>query len=152
MQRKIIPDIVGAPFPESRGKLCQLPVESTAFEAANQMLECNVAAIAITDEEGMLEGIVTERDLTRRVLGRGLSPEKTKLGDIMTKNPDILHPEDSAVKALERMREHRYRHLPVVDDEGQVVAMLSIRNLHDAVNEALQAKLDETRAFVHQEE
>ena len=148
MHLKIIPHIVEEPLPEGAGKLCQLPGESTAFEAARQMFECNVAAIAITDEAGELHGIVTERDLTRRVLGQGLDPRKTPLTEIMTRKPDTLSPDDTALSALELMRERAYRHLPVIDDDGRVVAMVSIRNLYAAVKAALEDDVRETEAFV----
>ena len=142
MKHWIIPDIV------RDQQLCQLPRMGTAYEAAKQMTECNVAAVAVTDEEGVLEGIVTERDLTRRVIGKKLDPKEVKLKQIMTEKPDTLSPKDTAYAALGQMREQRYRHLPVVDDEGHLVGMVSIRDLYRAVKIELEADIREAETFV----
>ncbi len=148
MHRKIIPDLIEEERPAKSGRVCELPEESTAFEAAQQMADCNVAAIAVTDEDGKLKGIVTERDLTRRVMSAGVDPRKTKLAQIMTRNPDALQPDDSAIDALKKMRDGRYRHMPVVKDDGIVVAMVSIRHLYVAIQSDLEDDVRETRAFV----
>ena len=71
MQHKIIPDIV------LEQKVCELPQGGTVYEAAKEMFEANVAAIVVTDKSGKLVGIVTERDLTRRVLAKGLDAKAT---------------------------------------------------------------------------
>ncbi len=141
MDLKIIPNIV------DNQRICQLVRESTVYEAAKQMADCNVAAVVVEDEEGKLTGIVTERDITRRVIARDLDPKKTLLADIMTVNPDTLAPNDSPLSALELMRLREYRHLPVVDN-GRVVGMVSIRDLYAAVKVELEHHIRETEAFV----
>lgn len=142
MKHWIIPDIV------TDQQICQMPKMGTVYEAARQMTECNVAALAVTDENGKLEGIVTERDLTRRVIGKTLDPRKVILEEIMTRKPDTLSPKDTAFSALELMREHRYRHLPVVDEDGQIVGMVSIRDLYRAVKVELESDLKEAETYV----
>jgi CBS domain-containing protein len=112
------------------------------------MAECNVAAIAITDGHGHLKGIVTERDLTRRVLGQGLDPAITLLADIMTRDPDTLGPGDTALSALESMKANNCRHMPVVDSLGRIVAMVSIRHMYKAIKMDLEDDERQVRAFV----
>ena len=141
MRLRIIPDIV------NDQKLCVLSKPDTAREAAKQMAEKDIAAIVVTDDGGKLLGIVTERDLTRRVIAGNRDADKTTVGEIMTGNPDTLAPRDSALDALELMRTRKYRHLPVVDD-GRVVGMVSIRDLYAAVKTALEKDIRETEAFV----
>ncbi len=141
MRLRIIPDIV------SDQKLCVLSQQNTAREAAKQMAEKDIAAIVVTDGGGKLLGIVTERDLTRRVIAGNRDADKVTMGEIMTGNPDTLAPRDSALDALELMRTRKYRHLPVVDD-GRVVGMVSIRDLYAAVKTALEKDIRETEAFV----
>ena len=85
---------------------------NTAYEAAQHMNKYNLAAIVVVDETGALIGIVTERDITRRVVSDGLDPATTALSDIMTHSPDTVTPQDTASDALRRMKERRYRHLP----------------------------------------
>ncbi|HJN23545.1 MAG TPA: CBS domain-containing protein [Rhodospirillales bacterium] len=141
MQHKIIPDIV------LEQKVCELPQGGTVYEAAKEMFEANVAAIVVTDKSGKLVGIVTERDLTRRVLAKGLDAKETRLKEVMTKNPDTLAPDDMVADALELMQKRRYRHLPVAVD-GRAVGMVSIRDLYAVMKEMLEKTISETEAFV----
>lgn len=141
MQRRIIPDIV------KDQRICALSEDSTIYTAAKLMVDSNVAAVVVTAEDGALSGIVTERDLTRRVLAERLDAEFVTLSEIMTKNPDTLSPDDKAFEALELMRTRGYRHLPVVDD-GKVVGMVSIRDLYAVVTGDLEENIRETEAFV----
>ena len=141
MHLKIIPDIV------KDQTICALPASSTAIEAAKAMVAHHCAAVVITDEDGKLTGIVTERDLTRRVVAVDRDPKSTMLREIMSKDPDTLSPGDSALDALELMRVRGYRHLPVVDQD-RVVGMVSVRDLYDAVKDALEKNIRETEAFV----
>ncbi len=139
-QLRIMPDIIQSQT------ITSLSATRSALEGAKLMAEKNVAAIIIVDD-GKLSGIVTERDLTQRVLAKGLDPEETSIGDIMTKDPDTLSPGDSALDALELMSVRNYRHLPVVEN-GKVVGMVSIRDLYSAVKKSLEADIRETEAFV----
>ena len=141
MQRKIIPDIV------QRQNVCSLKKSDTALEGAKQLTGRHIAALVIVDDAGKLIGIVTERDMTQRLLAKEIDPKTTLLGDIMTKNPDTLAPDDSAADALELMQSRNYRHLPVTEN-GRCVAVVSIRDLYAAVKSALEEDIKETEAFV----
>jgi len=141
MQRKIIPDIV------KRQTISALKAENTVYEAATMMVKANIGAVVVLDKQGRLTGIVTERDMTRRVVAKGLDPKQAKLADIMTKNPDMLSPDDSAFDALELMQARKYRHLPVVED-GKCVGMVSVRDLYAAAKASLEENIRETEAFV----
>jgi len=141
MQRKIIPDII------RQQVISSLKQDSTAFEAASLMTSANVAAIVIVDGNNQISGIITERDLTRRVIAKGLDPKETPIADIMTENPDTLSPDDSAGDALELMQSRHFRHLPVVDGDT-CVGMVSIRDLYIAAKSKLEESIRETEAFV----
>lgn len=141
MQRHIIPDVI------SGQHVCTQLATNTAFDAAEEMVDCNVAGIVIVDADDKLVGIVTERDLTRRVMGKKLDPMNTTLAQVMTKNPDTLSPTDTVLVALKMMRERHYRHLPVVE-HGRVIGMVSIRDLYAAVTDELEEDIHETEAFV----
>lgn len=141
MKRKIIPDIV------KDQTIYSLSPESTAFDAAKTMTTRDIGAMVVIGDDGLLAGILTERDLTRRVVAKGKDPKKVAVADIMTKDPDTIGSEDSALEALEIMRVRRYRHLPVAD-EGRVVGMVSVRDLYEVMKEELEASIRETEAFV----
>lgn len=141
MHRKIIPDVV------PRRDIRAVTEKDTVLDCAKTMKELHVAAMIVVDGAGKLIGIVTERDMVQRVLAKGLDPKTTTMADIMTRNPDTLKPDDSAADALELMRSRNFRHLPVAED-GRCVAMVSIRDLYAAVQEALEKEIHETEAFV----
>ena len=141
MQRKIVPDVI------SEQNVSAVNTTATALEAAEMMVSANIAAVVVTDEGDTLIGIVTERDLTRQVVAKGQIPSQVKIGDIMTKNPDTLSPDDSAIDALKLMKTRKYRHLPVAVD-GKCIGMVSIRDLYDSVMDAIEEDMRETEAFV----
>ena len=141
MQGKIIPDIV------ERMNIASVTVGDTILTAAKKMADAHIAALIIVDADGMLIGIITERDLTQKVLAAGKNGNTTIVGDIMTANPDTLAPDDSARDALELMQTRGYRPLPVAED-GKCVSIVSIRDLYASVKEALEKDIEETQAFV----
>ena len=141
MHRKIIPDIV------QRLNIASVKVDDTIYKRAQIMADAHIAALIVVDDDGILIGIITERDLTQQVLAAGLDGKTTKVGDVMTANPDILGPEDSAMDALELMQNRGYRHLPVVEN-GKCVSIVSSRDLYASIKEALEQDIRETKAFV----
>ena len=142
-QHKIISDVV------QRQDVCVLPPDATVFEGARQMAGKNIAALIIVDdvESKKMIGIVTERDMTQKVLAKGVDPKQATLGEIMTKNPDTVAPDDSAADALELMQTRKYRHLPVAE-QGRCVAVVSVRDLFSVVKADLEKEVRETEAFV----
>ncbi len=132
---KIIPDII------HEQKLCAMQAEGRVDEAARRMSYFNVGAIVIVDDRRQVIGIVTERDITRRVVAQGRDPRSTLLKDIMSANPDTLRPDDTAEDALTLMRLRGYRHLPVVD-EGKLVGMVSVRDLYEVTKLSLEETID----------
>ncbi len=126
MAPTIIPDVVRDQEIHSLGET------RTAHEAARMMAEHDISTVVVVDENALLIGIVSERDMARRIVAADLKPQETPLGDIMTRDVDTVSPKDTPFYALKLMLDGRYRHLPVVDD-GRVVGMVSIRDLRLAV-------------------
>lgn len=84
------------------------------------------SASVIVDANGNLSGILTDTDITRRLIAKSLNPVATEASQIMTANPTSVLLSDSATDALTTMIENRFRHLPVVDKKGSVVGLLDI--------------------------
>jgi CBS domain-containing protein len=120
MLRKIIPDVIRDP------QAVHLLANAGVREAAKLMRERNVGSVLII-EAGRLEGIFTERDMVHRVVAAGRDPDATVLGEVMTRDPDTIAPDATALDALRRMQDGGYRHLPVVEG-GRVVAVVSRRD------------------------
>jgi CBS domain-containing protein len=140
MALKIVPDIIDAQI------LCEFGRDDGVLDAAKAMAERRIGAVLIT-RSGRLEGIVTERDLAVRVIAQGRDPATTKLGDIMTKNPEVLGPNDKPEVALERMRAGDFRHLPVLDGT-RVIGVVSIRDLYAVVKGKLEDDIKSREAFI----
>mmetsp|Transcript_2111 Transcript_2111/g.4695 ORF Transcript_2111/g.4695 Transcript_2111/m.4695 type:complete len:2680 (-) Transcript_2111:336-8375(-) len=98
-------------------------------------------AAIITDNNGGMAGIITDTDVTRRVVAKNLSPSTTSISDVMTANPTCVSMSDPATEALVTMVENRFRHLPVTDDNGAVVGVLDIAKcLNDAISKLERSK------------
>ena len=130
MRPKIVPDVV------TPGQVLSLPPKATVREAAKLMAMRNIAALLVVEDDSLL-GIVTERDVSARVVAAGLDPDTTPLSAVMTPEPRSLAPDDSISEALELMRRHSFRHLPVLDG-GHPVAMVSVRDLYAVVQSQLE--------------
>ena len=139
MDRAIIPGVV------REQEIIALTQTSTIHDAVQAMSTHNIAAIAVINNDGKLVGIVSERDMTHRVLACGLNPQATHLADVMTENPEALHPNDKCVDAIELMLERNFRHLPVITDDEKVIAMVSMRDLLVAALEDLNVETDAAR-------
>ena len=83
----------------------------------------------VTSRNGGLAGIVTDTDITRRVVAKHLDPSTTHVSDVMTANPTCVSMNDSAMDALGTMVDNHFRHLPVVDDSGAIVGVLGMYEL-----------------------
>jgi CBS domain-containing protein len=89
------------------------------------MAERNIGSVVIVDAGRKIRGIVTERDLLRRLLGQNLDPNAVTLSSIMTKEIKVARPDDQVIEWLRQMSNQRFRHLPVVDEEGTLINVLS---------------------------
>ncbi|GGB33236.1 hypothetical protein GCM10011316_01620 [Roseibium aquae] len=99
--------------------------EMSVLEAAKEMSARNIGSVVITDESRKVVGLVTERDLLRRIVAENKSPETTLLSDIMTTNLRLARDTDKVVDWLRVMSNERFRRLPVVDDEGRIVSIMT---------------------------
>lgn len=97
--------------------------------AANSMYEKRVGSVVVVDEAGKPVGIVTERDLVY-VCAKGLSAD-TPIWMVMTENPITIGEDALLLDAVEKMRSLNVRHLPVVDKEGKLVGIISVRDVLD---------------------
>jgi len=95
---------------------------------------------AIVTREGRLTGIVTERDVLLKVLGRDVDPGGPVEG-IMTADPETLTADGSLREALAMMEHGHYRHIPIVEDDGAVVGILSQQDVLEYVAEAFPQEI-----------
>ena len=117
--------------------------DMNAADAAALMKQFDVGAIPIAEGEKLL-GLVTDRDLTVRVVAERKDPTQVRLGDILTSSPVTVSPDTSLSDARDLMAEHKVRRLPVVKN-GELVGILSMGDLAfaDASKRAVGETLEE---------
>jgi CBS domain-containing protein len=102
--------------------------DATVMDTVRAMVERNVGASIIVDGKKLL-GIFTERDVLTRVLLKDFNPATTAVGTVMTTAVKTVREDADRSSILHLMSTNHIRHLPVVNDEGHVVMMLSMRHL-----------------------
>jgi CBS domain-containing protein len=103
--------------------------EDTIGHAAEKMVQHGVSAIVVSDSPySPLQGILTERDLTRAVAGR-VHASEARVREWMTPEPKTVTETADPVEAVQIMLDGRFRHLPIVDENGRAVGIVSIRDL-----------------------
>jgi CBS domain-containing protein len=96
-------------------------------DAARYMTERRVGAVAVLTGD-RLAGILSERDIMGRVVARGLDLDKTRVGEVMTRDLVVVRTKDSHEDGLRKMKQAGCRHLPVVEGDN-LVGMVSQRDL-----------------------
>ena len=89
-------------------------------QAIAVMADKNYGSVVIVDSKDKVVGIVTERDIVKKLVNNNMSPKTTKLEDIMTLNPRVANENDDVVDWLRIMSNDRFRRLPVVDADGKI--------------------------------
>ncbi|MFP6764271.1 MAG: CBS domain-containing protein [Planctomycetaceae bacterium] len=105
-----------------------LTPQASVREAVKQMREKSVGIVLVV-EEGKLVGVFSERDVLRKVVGEDVDLDSTQLSELMTENPECLHAENPLVYALHQMSVGGYRHIPLIDEQGSPVAVVSMRDI-----------------------
>jgi CBS domain-containing protein len=120
---------------------------ATVMDALKVMSKSKVGAILIIDD-GQLNGIFTERDLMMRVILKDKRPESIPVTDVMTAPVLTITKDKEPDDVLKLMQEKHIRHLPLVNGEGNVEGMISIRHLLTEKVEYLTQELDSLEAYI----
>ena len=97
----------------------------SVIDAVKAMTKYNFGSVVITDKQSKVRGIVTERDLMKKLLYKSMNPKTTKLKDIMTSPVKVADKDDEMVIWLRQMSNERFRHVPVVDKSGKLINIMS---------------------------
>ena len=105
-----------------------LTPNATAMDAA-EMMRANGIGDVVVVQDDRLYGIVTDRDIVVRVLAERSDPSAVRLADICSRDLTTIAPDASVGQAVQLIREKSVRRLPVVEDDGQVVGIVSIGDI-----------------------
>ena len=110
-----------------RTEVLTMPESSKLSSAVDAMVKAGYGSVIVTKgpRSDKIAGIVTERDLMNKVLYKNMDYKKLKLKDVMTTRVQTANENDSVTDCLRRMSNGRFRHMPVVDDNGKLLGMMS---------------------------
>lgn len=100
--------------------------DEKVIDAVEKMARYNVGSVVVIDD-GKIVGIITERDIINLIASKKDLNDQIKF--YMSKNPVTIYFEENLEKAILLMKEKNIRHLPVINKEGKLVGMLSIRDI-----------------------
>jgi CBS domain-containing protein len=120
---------------------------TTVYRAIELMSEKNIGGLIITDADGKMLGIFTERDYARRVILQGRSSKDTLIGEIMTSNPVTVSPDNSIEDCMKLMTARFIRHLPVVDNDC-LCGMISIGDVVRSIIDEQRSIIEELEVYI----
>ena len=120
---------------------------TTVSKAIRSLRKSRCGALAVLDE-AKLVGVLSERDLVHRVLGKGRDPTKTRVADVMTRDVERVGENAGIEQAYDLMSARHIRHLVVTDRKGRPVGLLSQRSVAQAQIEMAAGRLTSLQSFV----
>ena len=120
-----------------------VPLGKTALEVARLMKEDHVGSVIVVDSKEQGQGIITEKDLVRKVMAKDIDPKKTKVEKIMSKPLKVVSPDSTIEDAAKAMKDNKVKRLPVVNNNGALVGIVSegdIMKIFPVVMELIEEK------------
>ncbi len=121
MPKRLIKDVL------AQRQLVSADQNMTVRAACRLMAEKKIGALLVLENQKIV-GIFTERDALNKILAAGLDPDASVLAQVMAHEPQTIRANKPLAYALHMMTEGGFRHVPVVDDDGLPVGMVSARD------------------------
>jgi CBS domain-containing protein len=118
------------------------------MEAIELMASAKVGSVIVVDEN-TLEGIFSERDVMLRVAMEGRDPKRTQVQEVMTTPVYSISMSTTGDEALQIMIQQHIRHLPVLDQNKRVQAIVSMRSLLEEKVKELNQQLDSLESYIN---
>jgi CBS domain-containing protein len=125
----------------------EFPANTQLTDVVRAMSEGEVGAVAVT-EGRKLVGIFTERDLMTRIVAPGRGLAGTTIGEVMSSPAVMVGREATVQEAAAAMRSRHVRHLAVVDEDGDLLGIVSLRHLLYQLLDALEGKVEDQERFI----
>jgi len=117
------------------GAAKSLHVGSSVLDAVRIIEQPGISCVMITDTDGRLIGLITERDLCTRVISKNVDPKSARVEDIMTADPVTLRTDQPLTFALAQMDVGGYRHIPLVDRDSRPAGVITARRIINYIAE-----------------
>lgn len=131
------------------GTLVSLPPDVTVGDAARKMLDQRIGLVVVMDGDAVV-GIVTERDINFRVVARSRDAEKTRLAEIMSRDPVLLPPDTTVTEALKQVVSRFFRYA-VVGTGHQVMGVVPVSLIFAEITKALGSDIGDIDRFIQGE-
>src|SRR5438093_4555097 len=112
---------------------------ASVVEAARLMREQHIGSLPVTEDEGLV-GMITDRDITTRVVAENAVPEATSVEDVYSRDLISVEPDKDLDEALKLMARHQVRRLPVVEN-GSLVGIVAQADIALGANEKKTGEL-----------
>lgn len=116
-----------------KGPAIVVSADATLAVAIQILQERHVGCVLVVAPDGRLEGIFTERDVLKRLVGRPVDVHAVLVREHMTPRPDTLEKTAPIAWALNKMSQGGYRHVPIVDGKGRAIGVLSVKDIVDFI-------------------
>jgi len=121
--------------------------DDTVYHALEVMADKNVGSMLVLDNDTLV-GIISERDYARKVILDDKASKETLVAEIMTTQLYTVEPATTVTDAMELMTEERVRHLPVIDEDGDLAGVISIGDVVKAVIADQLALIDQLEHYI----
>ena len=143
--------IVDLPEFHDKAEVLTFPMNMPLPQAVQAMIDHKQSAIVVTGQKNQkVKGIVTEHDLATKVLHNRMNYDDLTLNDVMTGNVVTANQNDSVSNSMHRLSDGAFRHMPVVDDNGNLTGMLTEGDFVAYTWEDIWRRLrEETNLVIH---
>jgi CBS domain-containing protein len=105
---------------------------NTVSDAVSKMMEMPRNGAVLVMDDGHLVGIFSERDILTKIVYSNRDPSEVKVGEVMTRDPQSMSEDHHIEDALKLMLKNGFRHLPIIDEDGNPSGLVSIRQIFKA--------------------
>jgi CBS domain-containing protein len=132
---------------KSIGEVFTIRPDATAAELLTTLADLNIGALVVSTDGSHMEGIVSERDIVRKLRNFD-QPASVTVGEIMTTDVRVCEPNDTLDELMGVMTEYRVRHVPVLDGDV-LVGLLSIGDAVKSRMDQLEFERDQLTHYLH---
>ncbi|WP_263785934.1 CBS domain-containing protein [Salinibacter grassmerensis] len=129
------------------GNVLTTSPSSTVFECIGRMVDRDVGSIVVMEDD-IIAGLFTERNYMQSIALEGRSSDETEVREVMTEDVAIVRPDMPLEECLRLMTKLRCRHLPVVDEDGDLIGIVSIGDGVKQIIETAQRETSRLRQYV----
>ncbi|MHA1548105.1 MAG: CBS domain-containing protein [Alphaproteobacteria bacterium] len=122
--------------------------KSTLADATSTLAKRSIGALVVSDDAGRIAGIISERDIVRALHAGGGEALSSAVESVMTKEVVTCAEAETINDVMGRMTRGRFRHLPVVDDQGRLDGIISIGDVVRVRIEQVEKEAEELRSYI----